>query len=128
LSLKTRAAGNVVHAAVERKLRADKTLQNREAHVAVPAVANDLDLRTKLVPMTVVEWSTLFGDARILEVLRGLGLVHEGKGHNPLTTGSVSRGNIDAVRCALELGFDVEVTDDLIRSYSFGRRLRTRGS
>lgn len=107
-----RDVANLRHAQVERKLRADKTLQTREALVAVPGFEGG-DLRAKLFPMTVSEWAAQFGDARMLELLRSLGLVHEGKGCNPLTSGSVTRGNTDAVRYVLELGFDPEVTDDI---------------
>lgn len=107
-----RDVANLRYEEVEKKLNAKPSLQQREDYAPHPgnsATSPSICLR----PLTVSEQAVHFGDARMVRLLHEMGILQKYPQGKLLLASAAGRGNVEATRCLLELGFEnnIDVSD-----------------
>jgi ankyrin repeat protein len=100
---------NLRYAEVERKLKSDRTLHQKEGYLPRPGGA----LRARLFKTTVSEQAVMYGDTRMVRLLGDLGVLHADKKKESLLPIAAWSRNLETTRCLLELGFDVNAVDEV---------------
>lgn len=112
-----RDVANLRYAEVERKMKANPDWRDKEAFIPAPQARSRAWPKpthgSVVEPRTTIsEYAAQFADAKMMKLLYDLGALHENKGKNPPLERSVIYGNLETMRCMLELGFDVDVLNE----------------
>jgi hypothetical protein len=105
-----RDIANLRHVEVERKLRANKSLHQKEGYV--PVASEGAAIRSRLGPRTVSRTAAELGDAKMIQLLDRLDILRNDSEGEGLLGWAAASGNLESCRAMLELGFDVNTPDD----------------
>jgi hypothetical protein len=103
-----RDVANLRHSEVERMLKADPSLHQREGYIPVPEGA----IRSRLGPRTVSRIAAELADAKMIQLLDRLDILRNDTEREGLLCRAAGSGNLEACRAMLELGFDVNASDE----------------